>query len=922
MADLTAQALIAGVWTPVPILTRDGATITRLAQNQASRVDAGSCRLSLRNRDGAIRGQFVSRNPRSPYYGQLGKNTPLRALVPDVKHLYVPGAGAGAVTPDHASLDITGDLDLRADIQPEVWDTTNGLGIADKYSGAGNQRSWAWFLNYERRPGIRWSPDGTFASSVTVLCTVPAPVAGDGRVRLRVTLQPATGGVYELRFYVGDTLAGPWTQLGSTATGTASSIFSGSAALSVASQTDGLTLDPFIGRVHAIQVRSGVNGTIVANPTFTAQPVGTAPFVDSAGRTWSFVGGAEVRDFDVRFHGEIASWPTRWNVSGKDIWAPLEANGLLRRLSRPKAPLRSALYREATKAANLPLIVGYWPAEEDSEALSISSGIGGTTMSATAGKVTFASEQTFPGSAALPQLQAGGTLKASIPAYTSNGVISFRFLASVPTAGFLNGSPIAEVQQVLTGGISRWVLRTNVAGNLQLQGVGVDGAAVLTTGTILFDVRGKRQMLGFEVEQIGANVHWAVFSRTISPDLTVAESGLDGTFSGTGTCIGRATTLVIGGDGDLVDAVVGHMMVGNSVNLADGFNAAMVGNNGELAGRRIARLCREQGVPIVIVGNVNDTVALGPQRIASLVENLVTAAEADEGQLGEMRTQLALRYRTRASAYNQVPRLVLAYGQPGESPHLEPDDLADDVVNDVTVNRTGGSSARAVLESGPLSVQEKPAGVGRYDVAETREVATDAQLPDAAGWLLHLGTWDEYRYPKLEIDHAKLVRNGKQALAAAAAALDGLDRLRILNLPDWLPPAPIDQLVLGTTETIRPGKRDISLNCSPGGPWDVAVVDGPQRVIAEGTALTAPFLAGAGSFTASGTSDWVTGNNATNPVDFPLPVLVGAELVMVSGITGSGVQTFVVGTRGLNGYTATQPTSTRVDVAEQATVAH
>jgi hypothetical protein len=42
MADLTAQALIAGVWTKVPILTRDGFTITRLAQNQASRVDVDS----------------------------------------------------------------------------------------------------------------------------------------------------------------------------------------------------------------------------------------------------------------------------------------------------------------------------------------------------------------------------------------------------------------------------------------------------------------------------------------------------------------------------------------------------------------------------------------------------------------------------------------------------------------------------------------------------------------------------------------------------------------------------------------------------------------------------------------------------------------------------------------------------------------
>ncbi|MFI7547201.1 hypothetical protein [Actinoplanes sp. NPDC049599] len=919
VADLTAQALIAGVWTPLPILTEDGFTITRLAQNQASRVDAGSCRLTLRNPAGI----YTSRNPRSPYYGKLGKNTQLRATVPDTTHLYLPGAGAWSATPDHSSLDITGDLDLRADIQPEVWDTTNGFGIADKYLTTGNQRSWAWYINYQRRPIFRWSPDGTIASAITVMSSAPVPVSGDGRTRLRVTLRPSFGGFYHVHFYVGDTLTGPWTLLGNGWVGTPSSLFAGTAQLRVGNDSAGaLGLDPFIGRVHAFQMRSGLDGTIVANPDFTAQPVGTAPFADSAGRTWTPAGDAEVRDFDVRFHGEVARWPIRWNVSGKKLWAPLEASGILRRLSRPKSPLRSALYREATKATNLPMIVSYHPAEEETEALSISSGIGGPPMSATAGLVSFAAEQAFPGSVALPQLQAGATLKASIPSYTSTGVISFRCLANVPASGFLNGSPIAEVVQVSTGGITRWVLRTNVSGQLQLQGLANDGTVVLTSGLIGFDIRGKRQMLGFEVEQLGANVHWAIFSRTINPDLTVVEGGFDSTFVGAGTSIGRATTLIIGGDGDLTDGVFGHFMVGSSVSLADNFNAAMVGHAGELAGRRIRRLCAEQDVPLVIVGNASDTVAMGPQQIATLAENLVTAADADGGQLGEMRTSLALRYRTRVSAYNQTARLALTYGQGGESPHLEPEDLADDVVNDVTVSRTGGSSARAVDETSPLSVQDHPDGVGRYDVAEIREVATDAQLRDAAGWILHLGTWDAYRYPRIEIDYPKLVRNSKPDLAAAGAALDGLDRLTIENPPDWLPPDPIDQLMIGSTETIRPGIRTISLNCAPAGPWDIAVVDGPQRVIAEGTALTATFTDVAGSFTASGTSDWVTGNTGTNPTDFPLPVRVSAEVVMVSEISGSGTQTFTVSARGLNGYTATHPAATFVDVAEQAVAAH
>src|SRR5690554_5473413 len=45
----------------------------------APRVDPGVCELALNNRDGT----FSPRNPRSPLYGKIGRNTPLRVRVGD-----------------------------------------------------------------------------------------------------------------------------------------------------------------------------------------------------------------------------------------------------------------------------------------------------------------------------------------------------------------------------------------------------------------------------------------------------------------------------------------------------------------------------------------------------------------------------------------------------------------------------------------------------------------------------------------------------------------------------------------------------------------------------------------------------------------------------------------------------------------------
>src|SRR5258707_7531046 len=47
----------------------------------------------------------------------------------------------------------------------------------------------------------------------------------------------------------------------------------------------------------------------------------------------------------------------------------------------------------------------------------------------------------------------------------------------------------------------------------------------------------------------------------------------------------------------------------------------------------------------------------------------------------------------------------------------------------------------------PLSVLAPPNGVGLYDTQQTLSLFSDTQALDEAGWLLHLGTVSEPRYP-------------------------------------------------------------------------------------------------------------------------------------------------------------------------------
>lgn len=212
--------------------------------------------------------------------------------------LFVPGIDdpGNATTPDSAALDITGDLDVRAWVAPQIWEPEFVGHIVSKWEATGNQRSWALaidsisFAAGTTGFSLLWSTDGTAISSVAG--AIPAPPPDGGFLALRATLDVDNGASgHDVNLYVGPSLDGPWTLVHSETGSGTTSIFSGSADLYVGAND--VDFD-FIGHVRAVRAYDGIDGTLVASPDFTAQDIGTLSFDDDQGNTWTVAGNARI----------------------------------------------------------------------------------------------------------------------------------------------------------------------------------------------------------------------------------------------------------------------------------------------------------------------------------------------------------------------------------------------------------------------------------------------------------------------------------------------------------------------------------------------------------------------------------------------------------------------------------------------------
>lgn len=217
---------------------------------------------------GASLRDFISNTHHAQFGSTSGadSNDPLQLLPENGKpYLYLPGIAANyASAPDEAALDITDDIDIRAEIAPTDWTPGAISVIAAKWESSG-QGSWIFRLTTGGLLNVVLSSDG---SSFTVNASSTAAVGvADGVVKhVRITAEIAAGAV-TVTFYTSDD-GSSWSQLGDTVAGIITAIFVSTASVEIGTQQAG-TVSPLASRVYSAQVYDGIDGTKVLDIDFT-----------------------------------------------------------------------------------------------------------------------------------------------------------------------------------------------------------------------------------------------------------------------------------------------------------------------------------------------------------------------------------------------------------------------------------------------------------------------------------------------------------------------------------------------------------------------------------------------------------------------------------------------------------------------------
>jgi hypothetical protein len=808
-----------------------------------------------------------------PYFGKLGRNTPMRLSVPAPAgadhYLQMDGTpNTGVSTPDAAPLDVT-DLDIRFDADLDWYSAKNQLVVA-KWNATTNQRSFMVRL-VNGNIQLLVSPDG--AGSPWAGLALPQGLTG--RRVLRVTLDADNGaGKRVTRFYTGETMTGPWTEFdyGPITSTPAVTPFNSTSPL-VVGPTSTNNHVPFTGRMYALELRSGIGGTVVANPSFKSLPAGTTSFTDAAGRPWTVAPGVEIRDRADRFFGEVSVWPLEWSTDDADIWTSVTASGVMRRLGQGQKALDSTLRRRIPTGNP----IAYWPFEDQQYATQAYSPIPGVRPAAVT-NVDFAALDSLPSSAPLMAMRTGGTLSAIVPEAPA-GAWHVEFVYNADDKA--PDGP-KDWQQLIavstTGTVRRWVVGLK-QGSARLYAFDSSGTDVLfRAAEIGADVFHGWVRLRLWVLNVDSRIQYSMSFQDVGGD-----AGGIGGFIASSTA-GRVTAVTADWAEPMDGWGFGHLSVlpVPASTLYDGSDDAYTG---ETAWERMRRLSSEEGVPVARIPGRLSPERVGPQGQDTLLSLLSDAADGDGGLLGEDPSRLGMVYRERSSLYTQEPVLTLSYKAPGLGPDIRPIDDDTAVRNDIQVQRSGGSAARAFLADGPLSVQAPPLGVGLYNESLTLSLADDSQPEPVANWRLHLGTYDGARYPEVSVT---LHKPGADVHVPAVLGLREGDVIRLTDLPPWVSHGPVDLMVMGWTETLELYTWTVALNCAPAGPWNTAIVNHATygKADTDGSSLAAAVSPTATTFTVTNAGlPWTS-----DPSDMPIPLAVNGETVSATAVTFATVK--------------------------------
>lgn len=629
--------------------------------------------------------------------------------------------------------------------------------------------------------------------------------------------------------------------------------------------------------------------------------------------------------------GEVSEWVPNWDGTGSDVWTDVTVNGILQRLAQGPAPERSVIY-DAITDPPLTGLVAYWPGEDPAGSTRIASGLTnsvGAPMTFT-GNPTLASYEGFGASDPLPMLT-GASFKGNAE-YNPTPVTQYqmRFLLAVPVGGFSDLDVISRlrVAEVAAGAslLNYFDIHYNdppggvgaygAPGTLSIQSYDGDEATVGAGASISLDVRGRH--LRVSLENSISSTTMTVTLRVLDINSGVTDSA---SYTISSTSMSRVLSMTLApatlaGSAGVTGAAAGHLSLQTTITDISDLGRA-IQPAGEAAGRRIERLCGEEGIAFEWIGDLDNTVAMGAQGKQNLLTLVQEAVQADGGLLYETTDVLGLGYRTRTSLYNQDPQLILSY--PGYNLSEVPIPVTDDryVQNRVVVT-CGGVSATYEKTDGPYGTAR--IGVYGENGGVTLNLADNdtATLRDHAAWYVHLGTVEDERFPQISVNlaHSSITPDMRRAILALRPG----DRMQITGMPTpQLAPDTVDQLYLGAEQSITRFEHRLKFECAPASPYSIGVLDSVlAKANTDGSRLAAAATSGATSLSVEVTDGplWTTDSSL-----FPFDIRVGGEVMTVTAISGaSSPQTFTV-TRSVNGVVKAQRAQTPVRLDHRTIVA-
>lgn len=576
----------------------------------------------------------------------------------------------------------------------------------------------------------------------------------------------------------------------------------------------------------------------------------------------------------------------------------LVAEGLLRRIGLWSDPLRSPMYRtNSTRSTS----IGHWSLEDDQDATALANSYTGGVRGQVKGAPTLADSEAPQGAAS--------SIKV-----TSSSLLAGTFASASTTAGwqvyFAFKLP-ATPGSATYGTLLRWTTSNGYTWLAEVNNTAYrytvtdsDGSSLLSYA-VLHGGRTPDQWLTMRIKSSvsGGTV-------TVEPAWYAqgdsSEVGGTTTFSGS---VGALRTWAQDGNSVVTGGWFSHVggVTGTSDSLV-GSDAQQVfnGYSGEAAGTRFLRIMTEQGLTRYMIGTASDSMPMGPQKVGTLLDVLREIRETEDGRIDDERFDIALTMTTRRALYNQTAGLALTYPTHIYAYEKEIGDL--NTHNQVTAKNAAGGEATVTRESGPMSIEVPPDGVGLYPFSVNVSVDDENDLDDIAHWHLAKGTLELPLYRSITLN-----LTASPALLSSAVGLREGSYITVTGLEAET----VHLLVVGIVREITPGVETITFQCEPYDPYILGIWDNASfRWDSATSTLAAGYTASQTSWSVQCTDPNDVWSTTATPYDW----LVGGERVTVTAMgaaSGSGpyTQTATV-TRAVNGVSKAQTSGTAIHLAD------